>query len=318
MFKKNFFYLFIFTFSISCSNIQSINKESIFISSIENKNKNIEMIYAPIINFDSQETHYITSIEKYVEMGLTLKGKNKIGFSKKFKTITNANELSMYVDKSIDGFTLYLDSNDKVSDFDRKVYTRKVIKNDYIYLQYWFFYSYNDTKGIGGNFLIHKCGNHQADWEHIGIKINSSKFNTATNNDEYISAIEEIYFSQHAKKSHIERKFKKPKDVIFKETHVNVFSARGTHASYAKPHQGKGYFLHNVLGMNLYDKADGRGLKFETENYLQDLESSSWSKFGGRWGKIDDDYCNLIEWFSDASNDGPYGPLQQIPSTDWD
>jgi hypothetical protein len=304
---------------ISCSDVSLINNENISISS-QNQEKTIEMIYSPILNFDSQESHYITSIEKYVKTGLDLKGKNKIGFSKKFKVILDASDLANYTDKKLNSYTLYLDSNDKVSEFDKKVYTRKIVKDNYIYLQYWFFYSYNDTKSIGGNFLIHKCGNHQADWEHIGIKINKQKFIDASNEGEYISAIEEIYFSQHARNSHKERKFKKPndKDVSFSGTHINVFPARGTHATYSESHKDKGYFLHNILGMKLYDKADGKGLKFESENYLQDLESSSWSKFGGRWGKISDDYCIIAEWFSDASNDGPYGPLQQLPGTDWD
>lgn len=320
MLKKKIISLSFLLLSVGCSTITNIDNQNISINSIQNENKTIEIIYSPILNFDSQEAHHITSIEKYVETGLNLKGKNKIRLSKKIKNIIDTNDLSNYTNKELENYTLYLDTDNKVSDFERKVYTRKILKDNYIYLQYWFFYSYNDTKGIGGNFLIHKCGNHQADWEHIGIKINNQKFNNAKNESEYISAIDEIYFSQHARNSHKERKFKKPtdKDVSFVGTHVNTFTARGTHATYSEPHQDKGYFLHNILGMKLYDKADGRGLRFESENYLQDLESSPWSKFGGKWGKISDDYCSIAEWFTDASNDGPYGPLQQLPGTDWD
>ncbi|MFN8579239.1 MAG: Vps62-related protein [Candidatus Sericytochromatia bacterium] len=284
----------------------------------------IEEIYSPILYFDSQEKQPITSVEAYLQMGISLEGKKRIGSYKVLKQNISENDLATNINPKVkienDDYELMIQTKDQVSKYDEKVYTRKIIKDNFTYLQYWFFYSYNDIKGTGGISLIHKCGNHQADWEHISIKVNNSAFQNAKNDSDYLKAIDGIYFSQHNKGQHDDRKFKKfgDKGLSFERSHIKAFPARGTHATYFEPHTDKGYLLVSLLGMKLYDKADGKGTTFKTQGHLINLENSNWSKFGGRWGKISDDICNIAEWFSSASNDGPIGPMQQNSGIDWD
>ena len=95
--------------------------------------------------------------------------------------------------------------------------------------------------------------------------------------------------------------------------------ARGTHATYSEAHTGNGYLLGNVAGIKLYDKADGKGTVLKSINHLVDLNTQPWNKYAGRWGKISNDICNIAEWVSDASNDGPIGPYykESYDKTDW-
>lgn len=257
-------------------------------------------------------------------MGISLEGKKKIGSYKVLKDKISGQDLANYINPKVrienDEYQLMIQTKDQISKYDEVVYTRKTIKNNYTYIQYWFFYSYNDIKSTGGISLIHKCGNHQADWEHISVKVNNSLFKNAKNDSDYLKAVEGFYFSQHNKGQHDERKFRKigDKGLNIEGTHVKAYPARGTHATYFEPHVDKGYLLTNLLGMKLYDKADGKGTIFKTQGHFVSLENSIWSKYGGKWGKISDDICSIAEWFSSASNDGPIGPMQQNSGIDWD
>lgn len=283
----------------------------------------IENIYAPILYFDAKEKDYITSVDRFIYTGVKLQGRVK---SNKYVTIldnVNVDDLAKYNSPRMtfenNEVELMIQSDSKVSNFDDVVYTRKTDDGSFIYLQYWFFYSYNDTSGIGGNSLIQKCGNHQGDWEHISLKLDKNKLSKASNDKDYLNAIYEMYFSQHNKGQNDNRKFKKPNDpeVSFENTHIKVYPARGTHASYYQPHKGEGYPLSTILFYKLYDKADGKGDVFKTQGKTQDIMSKSWVRFGGKWGEISDDICNIAEWFSDASNDGPIGPTFQNTGIDW-
>lgn len=287
--------------------------------------RRLEDIYAPVLLFDSKEKNPIGSIDNYIQLGVSLQGKKGLGKFKVLKEKITLEELEKYPNPKLtvdnDDLELMLQTKNQVNKYDETIYSRKMLSNNYTYLQYWFFYSYNDTSGIGGNSIIQKCGNHQADWEHIAVKLNNEKLKKSTTDKDYLTAIEEFYFSQHNKGQHDERKFKKPndKEVTFEGiTHVKAYPARGTHATYFQPHKDNGYPLAKILTTQLYDKADGKGQLFKTEGHVKELESFSWSKYGGKWGQISDDVCNIAEWFSDASNDGPIGPLQQSQKNDWD
>lgn len=281
----------------------------------------IEKIYAPVLYFDSKEKAPLTSVETYLKTGVSL-----IGYKggKKYKIIkrkVKRGDLEKYQSRFInpgkEKLELALQTENKISPPENIVYTRSIKKNNYIFVQYWFFYSFNDVSDTGGNEFIHKCGNHQADWEHISLKINSDKFINSKNENDYINSIEEIFFAQHNKGQHDERKNKKAHDksVSFEGTHIKAFPARGTHATF---YEAGEYNIADILVLRLNDFADGKGKVLNSENFLSDIESYSWSKYGGRWGQISDDYCNIAEVLTKASNDGELGPLQQLPGTDWD
>jgi hypothetical protein len=281
----------------------------------------LEKIYAPILYFDSKEKAPLTSVETYLKTGVSLVGYQGTKAYKTIKSKIKPEEMQKYRSRfiNIDNQILEMafQTENKISPPENIVYTRKIIRSNYTYIQYWFFYSFNDVSNTGGNALIQKCGNHQADWEHISLKINNNKFSQAKTEKDFIAAIEAIFFAQHNKGQHDERKNKKPGEpsVSFSGTHIKAFPARGTHATF---YQSGEYNIADLYVLKLNDFADGKGKILKSENYLSDIQSNSWSKYGGRWGQISSDYCNLAEAMTKASNDGELGPLQQLPGTDWD
>ena len=292
----------------------------------ENKKLNVEELYAPIIYFDSQEKNPLTSVDKFLEMGVKLEahrtGRKNPLLAKK----VTVEELAKYQTEKIkiDGndYPLMLQTDDKVTEYDPVVYIHKIKLEGYTYIQYWFFYSYNETSSVNKLEIVEKCGDHQGDWEHISLKINTEKFNNALTDDEYFKAIDSVYFSQHSVKDNVSRKFKSPgdKDLHFDGTHVKAYVARGTHATYSEQSTGEGYLLRKIATTSLFDKADGKGTVLHSSGHLTDLDSQEWNMFAGHWGKISNDICNIVEWLSDASNDGPVGAYYHQPyydKTDW-
>lgn len=316
MFQKKIFSIPFFLFLICAStNAQSIPEKV-----------SPEQIYAPILFFDSGEDAPLTSVDSLLAHNVNIEQRRKIFGKRILKAKIDLSDLSHYNDSLVSRKSnkqvFFLQTNSFVTKFDSIVYTHKILIDNFLYLQYWFFYSFNDVKGISPSHLFQKCGNHQGDWEHISLKINLSKFTEAQETGSYLSAIEEIYFAQHARNQYSERKFKKTydSDVFFSGTHVEVFIARGSHASYSQPNKGKGFELMKIFGKQYYDIADGKGISLNTSTHLIDMATQPWSKFAGKWGEITCDICNILEWFSDASNDGPFGPLQHKPydsKSDW-
>jgi len=275
----------------------------------------VEERYAPILYFDSKEKIPLTSIDAILNAGVDLMGDKAVVQNKLIAKNVTKDILAKYPDPVVniggDKYELMLDYKGQITAYVNEIYFNKKIIANNTYIQYWFTYSLNDIFAIGGGSTIKACGNHEGEWEHIAVKINNTRLATAKTDKDFVLAIDEIYFAQHARSQHPERKFLKPTDmgVYFENTHVKVFVAAGTHASYNSPSSGIGYYLVSVLGTPLYDQADGRGQVVKThQGRLVDLNKQPWINYGGRWGKVSHGLCSVIEWFSDASNDGPLGP----------
>lgn len=290
------------------------------------KKGELEKIYAPILYLDSEEKIPLTSVEKLFEEPISLLAKNPLGKSFIIRKNIKLSELGKFTKKKLkvqeQELPLYLEFNNTKSEFVPIAYYHTIIKDNYIYLQYWFFYTYNDTTSINPNPIIHLCGNHQGDWEHISLKVNAENYNKAITEDDYLKALEEVYFSQHNVGDNDFRKFKKngDKDLYFQGTHIKAYVAKGSHATYSEPDNGKGLLLYDVGGIKLYDSADGKGLIVETKDHLVNIDEQSWNKFGGRWGRISDDICSIAEAVSKISNDGPISTMYRSYyfNTDWE
>jgi hypothetical protein len=147
-------------------------------------------------------------------------------------------------------------------------------------VQFWFFYAYNDAP----------LNDHQGDWEMIQI---------ALDNDETPVSAE---YSQHLKgQSAVWSDVEK-----VNTTHPVIYVARGSHANYFRPYQGK-------LGLESDDVgADGVALPPSdlTTVMLGEIAhgnhpaSQDWLEFGGRWG----DWAKLAD--AAVGFAGPYGPGQ--------
>ncbi len=297
----------------------------ISISLVFAKAEEMENRYAPIIYLDSKEKSPLTSVEKFLEMGISLEAHGLLDKSITLRKKVNIRDLAKFTTKKIKiggkELPLALDTGETTSEYVPVVYYHTINKDKYTYIQYWFFYAYNDTSWINPNQIIQQCGNHEGDWEHISIKINDKKYLSAISENDYYQAIEELYFAQHNIGDNDFRKFKKRNDssIHFEGTHVKAYVARGTHATYSEPDDGKGYLLADIAGIKLYDFTDGKGIRLESSGHLVNLDDQDWNKFGGRWGKISDDICNLAESVSKISNDGPTSTMYRpyYYNTDW-
>ena len=160
------------------------------------------------------------------------------------------------------------------------VYARVTKEYTSIIVQYWFFYAYNDAP----------INEHEGDWEMIEIILDST--------EKPISAV----YSQHlqgqrASWGDVEK---------MNSTHPKVYVARGSHANYFRPYQGKLGLESDEVG------ADGVALSYLDLDMVLLGEmgagnhppSQDWIEFGGRWGN----WATLAD--AAVGFAGPYGPGQ--------
>jgi hypothetical protein len=137
------------------------------------------------------------------------------------------------------------------------------------YITYWFFYAYNEGPVPGG------ADNHEGDWERISVKLNRD--NRAT----------DVAYFQH--NGHEEKKWK---DVPKQGSHPIVYSAKGSHASYASPG------AHGLGPGGIVKDRTGKGQQWKTWQHMQNVRAQDWYGFGGAWGEVGN--------YKDTT--GPQGP----------
>ncbi len=154
---------------------------------------------------------------------------------------------------------------------DRPNYTyyhRLSRDRDYLCLQYWFFYGYNDwATSFGG------LNDHEGDWEGMYLFF---RLNSAGNFQEPPAYL--TYVGHHSRLT----KPWKHRDVTLDGNHPVAYVAGGSHATYP---ERKEYDLIKIYG--LVDYATGDGLTLEPADWQRriDLTSEPWtSNFLGSWG----------------------------------
>ncbi len=167
------------------------------------------------------------------------------------------------------------------------VYTQVRPDSSNIIVQYWFFYAYNDAP----------INEHEGDWEMITILLDNAE-------NPFSAVYSQHLQGQRAAWSDVEK---------VDDIHPKVYVARGSHANYFRPYQGK-------LGLESDDVgADGVGLEPSDLNVtpLGEIEadkhpvSQDWLGFGGRWGN----WAELAD--AAAGFAGPYGPGHGDNSDKW-
>lgn len=150
------------------------------------------------------------------------------------------------------------------------------------WLQYWFFYIYNDFNLIGSFF---KAGLHEGDWEMIQLRLGEDE------------APDYAVYAQH--KGGEVRRWDQV-DVVPGTERPFVYVARGSHASYFSP--GK-----HPLGPAWADFADGkrRSPEVKLEIVNEQAEEWRWLLWPGHWGGTKKPHISLP---FDA--DSPVGPAQ--------
>jgi hypothetical protein len=159
-----------------------------------------------------------------------------------------------------------------------QVYGHAVTDRDgALWLQYWFFYYYND-KALLGN------GRHEGDWEMVQLRIGAG--------DEP----DVVTYAQHKRGERCAWA-----EVETRDGAPVVYSARGSHASYLR--RGNHATEVPLVGWDYNDA--GGPLVRPRVNLITDTDPS-WVAWPGRWGSTRPADIDGIEW----GDDSPVGPRQ--------
>jgi hypothetical protein len=147
-------------------------------------------------------------------------------------------------------------------------YYRTTRDSEYLCLQYWFFYAYNDwATAFGG------MNDHEGDWEGVHLFFTLDSQGRPQEPPAYVT------FAGHH--SRLTKPWKHP-DVTLDSTHPVAFVAAGSHATYP---ERKRYDLIKIY--DLVDHATGGGETIQPGQWRQriPLDREPWtSRFLGAWG----------------------------------
>jgi hypothetical protein len=164
----------------------------------------------------------------------------------------------------------------------------------HVVVQYWLFYAFN---GPMDDMLM--AGAHEGDWEHVSVVV-SPTF-------EHIAA---VYMAAH---SHEARWLRPGSFSVQERTHVDVFVALQSHASYQTPGH-KQRISDNVLYSFLYDDCSNSGYMWQPSLIVnmgeKDYPLVLWAYYNGFWGSQQTVYSFVPLPFDTASP--PKGPMHQL------
>jgi len=166
------------------------------------------------------------------------------------------------------------------------VYCRVTKDSTSTIVQYWFFYAYNNGP----------LNDHEGDWEMIEIVLDSGQPVW-------------VAFSQHLKGQRaswgdVEK---------MNSTHPVVYVARGSHANYFRPYQGRLGLENDEVGADGLDlkPSDVKPILLGEMGASYPNSSQDWLTFGGRWGN----WANPLD--SEVGFAGPFGPGQTDNRDKW-
>lgn len=267
-------------------------------------------IYAPIIIHDSQEPAPLTSVQALLATGPTLQGRCTDGQLQRQQV--HSPEALLQASQALARADCLQDQalhfNKVIPAAEAVAYYHLRSEARFVTLQYWLFYTWNETGHLGGGPLVASCADHEGDWEHISLRLNRSRLEAAQSPADYRAAIDDIYLAGHARGNHRSWKYRRPNDPLlrFEGPRLTVFPSRGNHASYPAPGR---WPLMTLAGLALADVSDGKGLRLDlNKGQLLPVTKTPWFGFAGRWGAVQNDHCNALESLTEASNDGAFGP----------
>jgi hypothetical protein len=160
-------------------------------------------------------------------------------------------------------------------------YYRTTRDAEYLCLQYWFFYGYNDWATTFGGM-----NDHEGDWEGLYLFFELDPAGRPTEPPAYVT-----FVGHHSRLT-------KPwvhRDVTREGNHPVAYVAAGSHATYP---ERKRYEIMKIYG--LVDDATGDGLAIQPSDWRPgvDLDAAPWaSAFLGGWGTR---YWLPVEWAKGA------------------
>jgi hypothetical protein len=171
--------------------------------------------------------------------------------------------------------------------YANRVYGRSCTGSDErLWLQYWFFYFYNDFELLGSEF---PAGLHEGDWEMIQLRLDAQGLAPD--------------LAVYAKHKHAEARPWANVELVGGARPV-IYIARGSHAAYFTrgTHWGEAWF----------DHADGHGPSPELTLEIagDDDESYAWIRWHGFWGDTKPNPDHILHPLDDTSPRGPGGHAQ--------
>jgi hypothetical protein len=147
-------------------------------------------------------------------------------------------------------------------------YHRQIMAGNYLSLQYWFFYSYNDWgQAFAG------LNDHEGDWESMHLFFRLDRHSRPQEPPAYIT------FANH--ESRLTKPWDHP-DITRVGTHPVGFVAAGSHATYP---QRITYNLVDLYGLFDYATGDGNTIDHDEWDHRVDLNEVPWLRgFQGSWG----------------------------------
>lgn len=147
-------------------------------------------------------------------------------------------------------------------------YYRTARDGDYLCLQYWFYYAFNDwATGYGG------MNDHEGDWEGMYLFFNLDAAGHPQEPPAYLT-----YVGHH---SRLTKPWGHP-DVTLNGTHPVAYVAAGSHATYP---ERKEYDLMQIYGLTDYATGDGATVEPGAWQQRFDLGTQPWAAaFVGAWG----------------------------------
>ncbi|MGV3527114.1 MAG: Vps62-related protein [Candidatus Sericytochromatia bacterium] len=267
-------------------------------------------VYAPIVIHDSRESAPLTSVDALWPYQPRLVGRCADNTTQSLP-ISQAPFLQDPAVQALQNTCpgeLALDFQHAIPPAAATSYYHGQADGRYLYLQYWFFYTWNDTRSLGGGPWAQACGDHEGDWEHVSLRLRRDRLEQAKSAADYRAAVDDVYFSQHHRNQFPGRKYIRPDDprLSWQGNQLLVYPALGSHASLPRPGT---YPLMTVAGIRLEDRNDGAGLRFDlAQGQLLPIAQQPWFGFAGRWGAVRHDGCDWLESVSSLSNDGIWGP----------
>lgn len=167
------------------------------------------------------------------------------------------------------------------------VYCRVTKDSTSTVVQYWFFYAYNNAP----------LNDHEGDWEMIELVLDTAQNPTW------------VAYSQHLKGQRASWSDVEKVD----STHPVVYVARGSHANYFRPYQGRLGLENDEVGadgLNL-KPSDVKPILLGEMGTAYHNSSQDWLTYGGRWGN----WANLAD--SEVGFAGPFGPGQTDNYDKW-
>lgn len=166
--------------------------------------------------------------------------------------------------------------------YGNRVYGRWARGSDgCMWLEYWFFYFYNDFELLGDAFPV---GLHEGDWEMVQLRLDHEE--------------QTPDLAVYAKHKGAEARRWQDVELVDGQ-HPVVYVARGSHAAYFTPgtHWGEAWF----------DHADGKGASpdLTLEVARDDDPSYAWLRWPGFWGDTKPNPDDLLEFLDDSSPRGP-------------